>query len=101
MASSDLETTMLNNIEFHYIKYVNHYLYNHLHKIKTNSKSNIYKVRNHIICYHACPEEFIKWVQDHKSNIIPTRDNPSFDKDISKRPWVYLNKMVYMMFLLE
>ena len=101
MAASDLETAILNNIEFHYIKYVNRYLYLHLYKTVTNNKAEIAHLRNHVLYNYPCPSKFEKWISEHKQNIVPSREIVSFDSDLTNRPWVYLNKMVNIIATLE
>jgi hypothetical protein len=90
-----LETVSLNNIQFHYIKYLNLYMYKYL---EGTAKSIIARARNHILYDttedpYPCPDELIDWVEEHKDFLLPEK-NTYFAKDIILRPWIYLRYMV-------
>ncbi len=86
----DLETAVLNNIQFNYIKYVNLYMYNHLEGI---NKTMIAQARNHILYDYDCPIVLHHWIQQHKAFLVPQKDQ-SFDFDLLKRPWIYFDYMI-------
>jgi hypothetical protein len=87
--SAHLETMALNNIQFHYPKYLNLYMRKYL-----ETKQTIMKARNHLLYRTECPTEITEWMNEHKPFMIPLRDETSFEKDIQKRPWLYLSHMV-------
>jgi hypothetical protein len=88
-ACNDLETAALNNIQFHYNKYVTRYLYT-IHPNLT--KYQIAKLRNHLLYDHEYPEEY--------ESPLPPRDT-NIDKDLKERPWIYLQSMIYLSRLVE
>ena len=88
--STQFETAALNNIQFHFIKYLNLYMYKHLNGVENTV---IASIRNHMLFDSECPEQYLDWVKEHKAFLMPTRTQ-SYDRDIEKRPWLYLRHMV-------
>lgn len=89
-ASQDLETAALNNVQFHYPKYVNLYLYSHLPGF---AKSIVAKARDHLLYDSECPGALADWIAARRGEIVPTREK-DFGIDVIDRPWVYLRHMV-------
>ncbi len=101
MASRQLETCMLNNIEFHYVQHLNKYLYTHLYKKVTNDKKIIAQVRGYILYDKTCPLLLQQWCDEHRDKLVPEFVEEDFDTDLKNRPWVYLRYMVSMSRILE
>jgi len=91
-----LETAMLNNIQFHYIQHVNKYMYTYLYKKFTDQKSIIAKARNYIFNNTECPIELLQWCNENINIIKPIYTEENFNLDFNKRPWHYLKHMVLM-----
>ena len=85
-ACNQLETCALNNIEFHYVKHLNGYLYSIFGA--THLKSDIAKLRNHLLYNYERPEGF-----DGFDFPMPPRD-VEFTPDLKQRPWIYLKSMI-------
>ena len=100
-ASQQLETAMLNNIELHYVKHVNRFLYTYLYNSITDQKSVIAKTRAHLLYDEECPKQLKEWCNQHRHILVPQRHNQSFDIDLIKRHWVYLKHMIQMSKVLE
>ena len=101
MASRQLETCMVNNIEFHYIQHLNKYLYTHLYKTVTNDKKIIAQARGYLLYKKTCPPLLEQWCADHHDILVPEFLEEDFDTDLKKRPWVYLKHMISMSRRLE
>lgn len=99
-AAQQLETAMLNNIELHFVKYVNRYMYTYLYKSITDQKSLIAQARRHLLHDEECPEILSQWCNQHRLIIVPQREQP-FDKDLIRRPWEYLKHMIQMSKIIE
>lgn len=87
-SSKLLETCMLNNIQFHFPKYISLFLSQHF-----DDKAKRYEIKNHLLFDKTCDENLLNWVQEHKAFLLPKREQ-SYDKDIQERPWLYLRHMV-------
>lgn len=85
-----LETCMLNNVQFHFDRYVSLYLTKHF-----EDKNVRWKIKSHLLFNKECDPIYHPWIQQHKHLLIPERE-VSYNEDLKIRPWLYLRYMVWI-----
>ncbi|MFN9114757.1 MAG: hypothetical protein ACK5XN_32240 [Bacteroidota bacterium] len=92
----ELETAMLNNIEYHYLQHINRFMYTHLYKTVTDQKPKIAQARNHVLFDKECPGELFDWCNRFRHILMPDLERKSFNEGMKANPWIFLKHMVLM-----
>lgn len=95
-----INTSIQNNIKEHFLQHLLRFI-NITTKDLTEDKSIKFKLKTAILNNKEIPDEFKKWYDLHKNNIVPNEIKKSIPYDIKAYPNKFIKCLLYMNGVLE